>query len=36
MNSLDHSMNEMTHTFYSVPSSIGKSGGRFSGGGSSW
>jgi hypothetical protein len=36
MNSLDHSMNEMTHTFYSVPSSIGTSGGRFSGGGSSW
>lgn len=33
MNSLDHSMNEMTHTFYSAPSSSGTSGGSFSGGG---
>ena len=33
MNSLDHSMNEMTQTFYSAPSSSGTSGGSFSGGG---
>lgn len=33
MNSLDHSMREMTNTFYSVPSSGGSSGGSFSGGG---
>ncbi|MEO8855154.1 MAG: DUF2207 domain-containing protein [Ginsengibacter sp.] len=33
MNSLDHSMNQMTHTFYSAPSSSGTSGGSFSGGG---
>jgi uncharacterized membrane protein len=33
MNSLDHSMNEMTNTFYSSPHSSGSSGGSFSGGG---
>ena len=33
MNSLDHSMNEMSRTFYSAPSSSGSSGGSFSGGG---
>ena len=33
MNSLDHSMNQMTQTFYSAPSSSGTSGGSFSGGG---
>lgn len=33
MNSLDHSMNEMSSTFYSAPSSSGTSGGSFSGGG---
>ncbi len=33
MNSLDHSMNEMTNTFYSAPHSSGTSGGSFSGGG---
>lgn len=33
MNSLDHSMNEMTHTFYSSPSGSGTSGGSFGGGG---
>jgi uncharacterized membrane protein len=35
MNSLDHSMNEMSSAFYSSPSSSGSSGGSFSGGGSS-
>jgi uncharacterized membrane protein len=33
MNSLDHSMNEMTNSFYSSPHSSGSSGGSFSGGG---
>jgi uncharacterized membrane protein len=33
MNSLDHSMNEMTGSFYSSPSGSGSSGGSFSGGG---
>jgi uncharacterized membrane protein len=33
MNSLDHSMNEMSKTFYSAPSSSGSSGGSFGGGG---
>ncbi len=33
MNSLDHSMNQMTQSFYSSPSSSGTSGGSFSGGG---
>ena len=33
MNSLDHSMNEMTNNFYSSPHSSGSSGGSFSGGG---
>jgi uncharacterized membrane protein len=33
MNSLDHSMNQMSSTFYSAPSSSGSSGGSFSGGG---
>ena len=33
MNSLDRSMNAMTNTFYSAPSSSGSSGGSFSGGG---
>lgn len=33
MNSLDNSMNEMSRTFYSAPSSSGSSGGSFSGGG---
>lgn len=32
MNSLDHSMNQMTHTFFSAPSSSATSGGSFSGG----
>ena len=35
MNSLDHSMNQMTQNFYSAPSSSGSSGGSFSGGGGS-
>jgi len=35
MNSLDHSMNEMSRTFYSTPNSSGSSGGSFGGGGSS-
>jgi uncharacterized membrane protein len=35
MNSLDNSMNEMSRTFYSAPSSSGSSGGSFGGGGSS-
>ena len=35
MNSLDHSMNQMTQNFYSSPSSSGSSGGSFSGGGGS-
>ncbi len=33
MNSLDHSMNAMTNSFYSSPHSSGSSGGSFSGGG---
>jgi uncharacterized membrane protein len=33
MNSLDHSMNEMTNSFYSSPHSSGSGGGSFSGGG---
>jgi uncharacterized membrane protein YgcG len=33
MNSLDHSMNQMTQSFYSAPHSSGSSGGSFSGGG---
>lgn len=33
LNSLDHSMNEMSKTFYSAPSSSGSSGGSFGGGG---
>jgi len=33
MNSLDHSMNEMSKTFYSAPSSSGSSGGSLGGGG---
>jgi uncharacterized membrane protein len=33
MNSLDHSMNEITNSFYSAPHSSGSSGGSFSGGG---
>ena len=33
MNSLDHSMQQMSTTFYSSPSSSGSSGGSFSGGG---
>lgn len=33
MNSLDHSMNQMTQSFYSSPGSSGSSGGSFSGGG---
>jgi uncharacterized membrane protein len=33
MNSLDHSLNEMSHTFYSAPSGSGTSGGSFGGGG---
>ncbi len=33
MNSLDHSMNEMSKSFYSAPSSSGSSGGSFGGGG---
>ncbi|MDQ2862062.1 MAG: DUF2207 domain-containing protein, partial [Bacteroidota bacterium] len=33
MNSLDRSMNAMTSTFYSAPSSSGSSGGSFGGGG---
>jgi uncharacterized membrane protein len=33
MNSLDNSMNAMSRTFYSAPSSSGSSGGSFSGGG---
>jgi len=35
MHNLDHSMNEMSKTFYSAPSSSGSSGGSFSSGGSS-
>ena len=33
MNSLDHSMNEMSKNFYSAPSNSGSSGGSFGGGG---
>jgi uncharacterized membrane protein len=33
MNSLNHSMNAMSSTFYSTPNSSGSSGGSFSGGG---
>lgn len=33
MNSLDHSMNQMTQNFYSAPHSSGSSGGSFRGGG---
>ncbi len=33
LNSLDHSMNEMSKNFYSAPSSSGSSGGSWSGGG---
>jgi uncharacterized membrane protein YgcG len=33
LNSLDHSMNEMSKSFYSAPSSSGSSGGSFGGGG---
>lgn len=33
LNSLDHSMNQMTNTFYSSPSSSSSSGGSFGGGG---
>ena len=33
LNSLDHSMNEMSKSFYSTPGSSGSSGGSFSGGG---
>ena len=33
MNSLDHSMNQMTQNFYSSPHSSGSSGGSFGGGG---
>ncbi|MBK8712532.1 MAG: DUF2207 domain-containing protein [Niastella sp.] len=33
LSSLDHSMNEMSRSFYSAPSSSGSSGGSFSGGG---
>ncbi len=33
LNSLDHSMNEMSKSFYSTPSSSGSSGGSFGGGG---
>ena len=33
MNSLDHSMNEMSKSFYAAPSGSGSSGGSFSGGG---
>lgn len=33
LNSLDHSMNEMSKSFYSAPSSSGSSGGSWSGGG---
>lgn len=33
MNSLNHSMNAMSESFYSAPSSSGSSGGSFSGGG---
>ena len=33
MNSLDHSMNEMSSSFYSSPSGSGSGGGSFSGGG---
>lgn len=33
LNSLDHSMNAMSQTFYSMPSSSGSSGGSFGGGG---
>ena len=33
LNSLDHSMNQMTESFYSSPQSSGSSGGSFSGGG---
>ena len=33
LNSLDHSMNEMSKSFYSQPSSSGSSGGSFGGGG---
>ena len=35
LSSLDHSMNQMSQTFYSAPSSSGSSGGSFGGGGSS-
>ena len=35
MHSLDRSMNEMSKSFYSAPSSSGSSGGSFGGGGSS-
>ncbi|MEO5944240.1 MAG: DUF2207 domain-containing protein [Ferruginibacter sp.] len=35
LNSLDHSMNEMSKSFYSAPSSSGSSGGSWSSGGSS-
>ena len=35
MHNLDHSMNEMSKTFYSAPSSSGSSGSSFSSGGSS-
>ena len=33
LNSLDHSMNQMSESFYSAPSSSGTSGGSWSGGG---
>ena len=33
MNSLDHSLNEMSQTFYSAPASSGTGGGSFGGGG---
>ena len=33
LNNLDHSMNEMSKSFYSAPSSSGSSGGSWSGGG---
>ena len=33
LNSLDHSMNEMSKSFYSQPGSSGSSGGSFGGGG---
>jgi uncharacterized membrane protein len=35
LNNLDHSMNKMSESFYSAPSSSGSSGGSFGGGGSS-